>query len=108
MRGVSTSGWSQRWARWTALAESDVPNWERDMVRDAEWVDAGFGERYIRVPKAESREGYADMGAFIETVANAHLRDRLSRATHREGHGAFRRFKDILLDAQDDDVEGFA
>ena len=36
-----------------ALAASDVPDWERDMVRDAAQVEAGFGERYLRVPQAE-------------------------------------------------------
>jgi hypothetical protein len=69
------------------------------MVRDAGRVEAGFGERYIRVPQAESCEGYADMEAFIETVGNARLRDRLGRATHSEGRGALRRFEAVLLDA---------
>jgi hypothetical protein len=78
-----------------ALAASDVPEWERDMIRDADRVEAGLGERYLRVPEADGHADYADMEAFIETVPNARLRDQLSRAI--AGRGAFRRFKDTLL-----------
>ena len=107
------SGWSRGWAGWaavfeTALAESGVPDWERHMVRDAGRVEAGFRERYIRVPQAESREFNADMEAFIETVGNARLRDGLGRATHSEGRGAFRRFKTVLLDAPAERERWFA
>ncbi len=89
-----------------ALAASVVPEWEQDMVRDAARVEAGIGERYRRVPETDSREGYADMEAFIETVATARLRDQLSRAI--AGKGAFRRFKDTLLDAPAERERWFA
>ena len=46
------------------------------------------------------------MAAFIETVANARLRDRLSRAI--QGRGAFRRFKDALLDYPQERERWFA
>ena len=46
------------------------------------------------------------MEAFIETVATARLRDQLSRAI--AGKGAFRRFKDTLLDAPAERERWFA
>ena len=52
-------------------------------------------ERYEAIPKAESHEGYRDMQAFIETVDNEHLAELLEVAI--SGKGAFRRFKDVLL-----------
>lgn len=89
-----------------ALADSNVPEWEHDLIRDAARVEAGYGERYLCVPEADSREGYADMEAFIETVTNARRRDLLSRAI--AGKGAFRRFKDTLLDAPTERERWFA
>ena len=52
-------------------------------------------ERYERIPKAESHEGYQDMVDFITTVDNEHLVELLEVAIN--GKGAFRRFKDVLL-----------
>jgi len=52
-------------------------------------------ERYERIPKAESREGYEDMVDFIATIDNEHLAELLEVAIN--GRGAFRRFKDVLL-----------
>ena len=52
-------------------------------------------ERYERIPKAESNEGYQDMVDFIATVKDEHLAELLEVAIN--GKGAFRRFKDVLL-----------
>jgi len=52
-------------------------------------------ERYERIPKAESDEGYRDMVDFIATVEDKHLAELLEVAIN--GSGAFRRFKDVLL-----------
>ena len=52
-------------------------------------------ERYEPIPKAESYEGYRDMQAFIATVDDDHLSELLEVAIN--GKGAFRRFKDVLL-----------
>jgi len=52
-------------------------------------------ERYERIPKAESHEGYQDMIDFIATVDNERLAELLEVAIN--GKGAFRRFKDVLL-----------
>ncbi len=50
---------------------------------------------YERIPKAESHEGYQDMVDFITTVDNERLAELLEVAIN--GKGAFRRFKDVLL-----------
>ena len=52
-------------------------------------------DRYEQIPKAESREGYEDMIGFIATVDNERLTELLEVAIN--GKGAFRRFKDVLL-----------
>lgn len=51
--------------------------------------------RYERIPKVESHEGYDDMQDFIATIENEHLTELLEVAIN--GKGAFRRFKDVLL-----------
>jgi hypothetical protein len=51
--------------------------------------------RYERIPKAESHEGYEDMVDFIATVKDERLVELLEVAIN--GKGAFRRFKDVLL-----------
>jgi hypothetical protein len=50
--------------------------------------------RYLELPRAESRDGYEDMQAFIDTVDDTHLQELLGVAI--QGRGAFRRFKDAL------------
>ena len=52
-------------------------------------------ERYEQIPKAESHDGYRDMEDFIATMENKHLTELLEVAIN--GKGAFRRFKDVLL-----------
>jgi hypothetical protein len=52
-------------------------------------------DRYELVPKADSNEGYGDMEDFIYTVEDEHLAELLMVAIN--GRGAFRRFKDVLL-----------
>jgi len=52
-------------------------------------------DRYERIPRAESHEGYEDMEDFIATVKDEHLVELLEVAIN--GRGAFRRFKDVLL-----------
>jgi hypothetical protein len=73
-----------------------LPEWQQEAVKRAEeiWLDGG--KRYLRVPDADSREGYGDMEDFIATVEDEHLRELLWVAIR--GRGAFRRFKDVLYD----------
>ncbi len=52
-------------------------------------------DRYERIPEAKSHEGYEDMVKFIATVKDERLVELLETAIN--GKGAFRRFKDVLL-----------
>jgi len=79
-----------------ALAARNVPEWQKESIRAAHLVEEGYGTRLIEIPQRESRDGYGDMEAFIETVSDRRLQDRLRRAIN--GRGAFRHFKDTLLD----------
>lgn len=69
---------------------------DREEIKEIEEkLDAGFGERYIVIPKIEPGEGYEDMEDFIETVQDEGLKEKLYIAI--DGRGAFRRFKNVLL-----------
>ena len=76
------------------LEDSDLHEWQKDALLEADRIESGYGSRYIGVPTADSREGYRDMERFISTVESERLQNRLWRAI--EGRGAFRRFKDVL------------
>jgi hypothetical protein len=52
-------------------------------------------ESFVRIEPASSREQYRWMERFVVTVGDAALRERLLIAI--DGKGAFRRFKDVLL-----------
>ena len=78
------------------LERRDLPQWEKELVLEADRVEAGFGARYIRVPRDESRDAYRDMEAFVPTVDDGSLQAQPWRAI--EGRGAFRRFRDVLAD----------
>jgi hypothetical protein len=54
----------------------------------------GEPERFERIPKAESYEGYEDMEDFIAAVEDKHLAELLEVAI--DGKGAFHRFKGVL------------
>lgn len=77
-----------------ALADSNVPEWERELVLEAYEVDAGCGERYVAIPQVDSRQAYGDMEDFVDTVRDVALRKRLRQAI--QGRGAFRQFKNVL------------
>jgi len=67
---------------------------DEDTVKLKDRIEEDFN-RYERIPKAESQEGYEDMVDFIATVEDEHLVELLEVAIN--GKGAFRRFKDVLL-----------
>jgi len=69
-----------------------MDNKESDKLRDN--IDEE-PKRYEQIPKAEPREGYEDMEAFVATVKDEHLAELLEIAI--DGKGAFRRFKDVLV-----------
>jgi predicted nucleotidyltransferase len=71
--------------------------WTEDLVdaEDTHPADRGW----VAIDAIESQEAYADMVEFVEAVADPRPRDLLERAI--EGRGAFRRFKDTLLEFPD-------
>lgn len=72
----------------------DGPDWQKDMILEADRVEQGHGTRYIRVEREDPYEDYRDMERFIRRVEDVRLRERLWDAI--QGRGAFRRFKDLL------------
>ena len=76
--------------------EEELIGWMKDAVEEAERVEEGYGTRYIRIPEADTRDSYRDMEAFIGTVRNSRLQDRLWQAIR--GSGAFRYFKNVLYE----------
>jgi hypothetical protein len=80
--------------------------WMHEALREADAMERGFGTRFIAVRAADSRAGYEDMQAFIETVARPWLQERLWAAIR--GRGAFRRFKDVLADSPAERERWFA
>jgi hypothetical protein len=92
---------------WSQLTrEHGWPEWMAAALEDANRVEIGFGTRSIRVPKDASRDGYRDMEAFVDTITNVQLRERLAQAI--SGRGAFRRFKDALASHGSEQERRFA
>ncbi len=77
-----------------ALEQYNTHDWIKDELRIIDQVEAGFGARFIAIPRIESGEAYRDMEDFISTIGDERLQDRLWDAIR--GRGAFRRFKDTL------------
>jgi Uncharacterised protein family (UPF0158) len=82
------------WER--AFDEEHIPNWQRDMVNDADRVETGYGVTIIAIPTQDSSEGYLDMETFIDTMRNPQLKEHLEQSINRRS--PFRNFKDVLLD----------
>ncbi len=80
----------------SSLEQLDLPDWQKDALREADEVEGGFGDRYISIPQVGSDEAYGDMEEFISTVKNERLKARLWQAI--DGGRPFRRFKDVLAD----------
>src|SRR5262249_39718314 len=89
-----------------ALERRDPPTWMHELLLEADAVEQGYGTRFLAVPEADSRAGYEDMEAFIETVAGPGLQERLWSAIR--GRGAFRRYKNVLADAPAERERWFA
>ena len=88
-------GWEEAPEAFTvALEQYNTHDWIKDELRRIDQVEAGFGSRYIAIPRIESGDAYRDMEDFITTIGEERLQDRLWDAIR--GRGAFRRFKDVL------------
>ncbi|MCC7165698.1 MAG: hypothetical protein IT331_24585 [Anaerolineae bacterium] len=79
-----------------SLEKYDLPDSDKDALLLADQVERGYGTRYHRVPTIDSHKAYGDMEEFIDTVEDERLQLRLWDALRERG--AFRRFKDVLLD----------
>ena len=77
-----------------AIEASELHEWQKEALREADSVEQGLGVRYIPVPGGDSDEGFRDMEAFADTVSSQQFADLLRNAL--EGSGPFRRFKDTL------------
>lgn len=76
--------------------EPDLPDWVEDEIELIVEVLLNEDGRYVRIPERESDEAYKTMTDFIETVNDPALKEKVSSALN--GKGAFRRFKDVLID----------
>jgi hypothetical protein len=83
-----------------------IPDWQQEELKTAILVTQGFGERFVRFPRQDSREGYRDMEEFTATVDDERLQELLEVAL--DGKGAFRRFKDVLARYPDQRQQWFA
>jgi hypothetical protein len=99
---ANASDAEQREAILAIMKDEEIDVSDEELILEADAIDRGLGTRYISLPEADSRQGYRDMEAFIDTVSDSRLQSRLDRAIR--GRGAFRRFKDELRDA-DAEVE---
>jgi hypothetical protein len=53
-----------------AVRNDDGSDREKDELYSAALVEFGYGSRFIRIPRADSRTGYEDVEAFIENVSH--------------------------------------
>lgn len=79
---------------WLDPRSGAIELWSEDVLD--EQVDHPADRGAVAIEPIESREGWVDMADFIEQTGDARARDLLAHAI--EGRGAFRRFKDTLLE----------
>ncbi|MCU0288704.1 MAG: UPF0158 family protein [Acidobacteria bacterium] len=77
------------------ISESSDSFDENGDLIDIDDLDNFLDEKFIELPKVDSAEGYRDMEAFIETIKNPNLRNKLENALRQRR--PFRRFKDVLM-----------
>jgi len=75
-------------------AYQSLPSWQQNRLLEAANLHFGDANRYTDIPRFESQESYEHMEEFIETVRDAAMQERLSRAIRE--HRPFRRFRDVL------------
>jgi hypothetical protein len=77
------------------LQAHPMPDWMRDMVREAHQLQPMGSDRFVQIPTADSHEGYRDMEDFVATVKDDRIVELLQVALR--GRRPFRRFKDALF-----------
>jgi len=76
------------------LQQSNLQDWQQGELLVARQIEAN-SSRYLDISPDDRYEGYNDMGDFIFTVQDERLQAELWQAIR--GRGAFRHFKDVLL-----------
>jgi hypothetical protein len=76
--------------------EPEIPDWMEDEVEMTMDILFDVDERYVRIPERASSAAFQAMTEFIDKVEDQNLKDLLIASL--EGKGAFKRFKDVLLD----------
>lgn len=76
--------------------EPDIPDWMLDEIETLCEIILDSKNRYVRIPERDRHFAYNTMHEFIDTLDDEHLKARLKTAL--TGKGAFRRFKDVLLE----------
>ena len=74
---------------------SEIPEWQKECLIEADRVESGYGVSVMAI-EPEPHSDYNDMERFIAVVEDDQVANLLSYAI--QGRGAFRRFKDVLLD----------
>lgn len=76
------------------IALADAPDWQKEALRNAWHVEEYLGERVTPLEDGDFRDEFRDLEDFTATVEDAGVRRQLEQAIR--GHGAFRRFRDII------------
>lgn len=75
--------------------EPDLPDWMFDEIDLALEVFLNKDGQYVHVPERKASIAYQTMADFSKTVSDLIIREELNHALN--GKGAFRKFKDILI-----------
>ena len=65
------------------LRDSDLPDWQKQALVEAQKVEDDFGTCVVGVPEQEGRDGFREMAAFVTTVPEPRLRAELQRCAPR-------------------------
>lgn len=83
--------------------DEEIPaqaDWDEELAEIAEKILGDEKNRFLLIPKRESRGGYEIMAAFTGSVRKTGLQEKLSVALN--DRGAFRRFRSVLNDHPDE------
>jgi hypothetical protein len=75
--------------------EPELPEWMLDEIELAIEILLDEG-RFVRIPERSSAMAFESMAEFADSVEDLILKERLGSAL--DGKGAFRKFKDALMD----------
>lgn len=87
------------WCTWYLSSVSGEVRFVSEETLDEGGEDLDDDPGWIVIEPVDSREAYGDMADFVRRVPDRRAADLLGRAI--EGRGAFRRFKDTLLEFDD-------